>query len=74
MNVYEDIENAFAIYSIYLKESDEDTIISKEVFSTNINIKKLFKGVRGNYVLTLLYDVFEKSAEFKLEMPMRKVL
>lgn len=74
INLFEDIDNMFLVYSIYLKESNEDKEISRKIFSTNINMKKLFQGVRGNYLLTQFFDALQKSVKVKLEMPMRKVL
>lgn len=74
IQTYEDLENVFAVYTIFLKDSDYDKKISRILFQTNINMKKLFNGVQGSYVLTQFYETLQNSIGVKLEMPLKKVM
>lgn len=76
LKTYEDLENIFAVYTIFLKDSDYDEKISRIVFQTNINMKKLLNGVQGNYVLTQFYKSLQNSVGggVDLALPKKKVI
>lgn len=73
IDLYEDMSNIFVVYEVYLKDSAQDEEISNKVFSTNVNFMKLLKGVRGNIILNQFIEALQGSADFKIEMPLRKV-
>lgn len=73
ISINENLDNLFAFYSVYMQDSEYDKDISKLFFSSNISFKKLFSGVRGNFILSHFFDIMQKSADFNFELPFKKV-
>lgn len=73
INLEKPIENIFSNIQIRLPESDTDRNFEKIFFTTDVDFSKLVKGVRGNYIISILYNNLAKSMDFDLKFPMKAV-
>jgi hypothetical protein len=67
------INNLFIIAEFRLSESATDRNYEKVLFRSNLDGKKLLKGIRGNYLISLYVDILTRSADFKLAFPFKRV-
>lgn len=73
MNLWKSIENIFWNIKIQVPESDTDENFEKIFFTTDVDVDRLVKGVRGNYVISTLYNNLVKSMDFDFKFPMKAV-
>jgi hypothetical protein len=77
MNAYfellKTLNNAYISYEIRTPETDDDTDYQRKLFRTNADLSKLLKGIRGNYIISLMVDELFKSFDFDVKLPIKAV-
>lgn len=73
LKVLKSIENMFWNIQLRVPESDTDQNFEKNFFTTDVNVGKLTQGVRGNFIISTIYDNIVKSLEYDLKFPMKSV-
>lgn len=70
---YVPLANIFWYLEVLLPESATDKNYRRKLFSTTVNLQKLFNGVRGISILSALLDAMRKSASFEFKFPFETV-
>lgn len=54
-------------------ENEDDKVFTKELFHHDIEVCDLKEGVFSNFIMKAFLTNFEKSANFKIQCPFKKV-
>lgn len=68
--LYKPITNVFAYIEIRSRESEDDKVYKRIYFQSTIDVAKILKGVRGNFVISYFSDMVLKSLDFELKFPL----
>lgn len=70
---YVPLANIFWYLEVLLPESATDKNYRRKLFSTTVNLQKLFNGVKGISILSAILDAMRKSASFAFKFPFETV-
>lgn len=66
---FDSIENIFIYFEVRVQESDDDTKYLRTLFRSSIDGRKFLGGVRGNILISRVFDTVTKNADFELSLP-----
>jgi hypothetical protein len=58
---------------IMTQMNKDDKNFERELFKTNLDVGKAFKGIHGNFFVRGFFENYAKSADFELKLPFQKV-
>lgn len=70
---YSNVQNVFIKLQIRLPETPNDSKYEKIFFQSNVNVRKVLEGVRGNSLISLVSDIILESMNENLTFPLTKV-
>lgn len=54
-------------------DSATDNNYQRVAFKNNFNFQKLYSGVRGNLIISMIMDIVSKSTDYQMKFPMEQV-
>lgn len=70
--LFKPLENAFVLLEIYLPDSDNDDKYQRQIFRTNADVSKIIKGVRGNFIISLIAESLLSHFDFEVKFPLKE--
>lgn len=67
------ISNAYVYYEINIPESESDTNYLRTLFRTNVDASRLIKGIKGNFIISMMAELILKSFDFDVKFPVLEV-
>lgn len=61
------------LVKVNLPIDKRDTTYQRELFQTNVDVEKLFKGITGTFVLNTFMENFRDCIDFEPKLPFRAV-
>lgn len=71
--IFQQIENMFCLVELRLPEGSSDQNFQRSFFKTSLDVNKVIKGVRGNQLISFIYDKISESVDFEMKFPLKPV-
>lgn len=68
-----DIEKLVVYLKFKIQENNRDEVYKKVFFNTVVDVNKLMSGIYSNYIAKSLLEGLQKSVDFELKFPFKKV-
>lgn len=68
VDTFVDVLKLYASISLSLPKSGND---KNEVFKTTLDLCKIHNGIRGNFIVSMILEHFNSSADYSMQCPMK---